>query len=52
MFSKSVLKHFAKWTGKHLCRSLTQVSPCQFYEIFENTFFTERFQATAFNEWA
>ena len=27
-----------------------QVSSCQFYEIFENTFFTERFQATAFDE--
>ena len=26
----------------------TQVFFCQFYEIFENTFFTEYFPATAF----
>ena len=41
-----VLKSFAKFTGKHLCwrllfkkESSTQVFPCEFCEIFRNTFF-------------
>ena len=35
---KNVLKHFAKFTGKHLCQSLffNKVA-----EIFKNIFFTE-----------
>ena len=61
---KGAFKNFAKLTGKHLWRSLffnyvaglrsakiktpTQVFFCQFYKIFENTFFTEYFRATAF----
>ena len=61
---KSVLKNFAKLTGNHLGRGLvfnnvfnvfliTSISKsptdfCQFYEVFENTFFTEYFRATAF----
>ena len=51
MFNKkNVLENFAKFTGKHFCSSPTQVSSCQFYEIFENTFFTEHFRVTAFDE--
>ena len=51
MFSKkSVLEHFAKLTEKDLCPSPTLVFYWQFYEIFENTFFTEHFRATAFDE--
>ena len=40
---KIVLETIAKLTGKHLCPSPTQVPSCQFYGIFENTFFTEHF---------
>ena len=37
---KSVLRNFAKFTGKHLCQSLAQVFSCEFCEIFKNTFFS------------
>ena len=51
MFSKKdVLENLAKLTEKHMCPSPVQVFYCQFYEIFENTFFTEHFRATAFDE--
>ena len=51
VFSKEgVLENFAKVTEKDLCPSLTRVFYCQFYEIFENTFSTECFRATAFDE--
>ena len=51
MFSKKgVLENFAKLTVKDLCSSPTPVFYCQFYEIFENTFFTGHFWATAFDE--
>ena len=51
MFSKKrVLENFAKLTGKDLCPSPTMVFYWQFYEIFQNTFFTEHFRATAFDE--
>ena len=51
MFSKKgVLENFAKLTEKHLCPSPTQVFYCQFYEIFEITFFTEHIRGTAFDE--
>ena len=51
MFSKKgVLENFAKLTEKDLCPSPTLVFYWQFYEIFENTFFTEHFRATAFDE--
>ena len=51
MFSKKgVLESFAKLTEKDLCLSPTQVFYYQFYEIFENTFFTKHFRATAFDE--
>ena len=51
MFSKKgVLENFAKLTEKQLCQSPARVFYCQFYEIFENTFFTEHFWATAFDE--
>ena len=37
-YKKDVLKHFAKFTGKHLCQSikeiLAQVFSCESYEIF------------------
>ena len=45
-----VFKNFAKFTGKHLRWSFcnlyskqtpTQVFPCEFCEVFQNTFFTE-----------
>ena len=49
----SVLKNFTKFTGKHLCQSLffkketlAQVLPCEFCEIFKNTFSTEYLQTT------
>ena len=64
MFNKkSVLKNFAKFAGNHFWRILFFInvsnvflmsilkSPtdfCQFYVIFENTFLTEYFRATAF----
>ena len=51
MFSKKdVLENFEKLTEKDLCPSPTLVFYWQFYEIFENTFFTEHFRATAFDE--
>ena len=51
MFSKKgVLENFLKLTEKDLSPSLTRVFYRQFYEIFENTFFTEHFRATAFDE--
>ena len=55
--NKSVLKNFAKFTGNDLCQSLffnkvaglrpikketqVQLFSCEFYEIFQNTYFTE-----------
>ena len=55
-----ILRNFAKFTGKHLCRSfffnkvagiknetLAQVFSCKFYEIFKNTLFTEHLLETA-----
>ena len=55
--TKGVLRNFAKFTGKHLCRSLffnkvtaldfikketlVQVLSCEFCKIPKNTFFTE-----------
>ena len=51
MFSKKiVLENFAKLTEKNLCPSPTLVFYWQFYEIFENTFFTEHLRATASDE--
>ena len=44
---KSVLRNFAKYTGKHLCQSLfyfiekktlVQALPCEFFEISKKTF--------------
>ena len=48
--SVSVLGNFAKLTEKNLCPSPTLVFYWQFYEIFENAFFTEHFRATASDE--
>ena len=55
-YKKGILKNFKKFTGKHLCQSLslnkvTDLSPatllnktqmvfCEFSEIFQNTFLT------------
>ena len=51
MFSKKgVLENFAKLTEKDLCPSPTLVFYWQFYEIFENTFFTEHFWASTSDE--
>ena len=58
---KAVLRNFAKFLGKHLCQSLflnkvaglrkketlTRVFPCEFCEIFKNTFFTKHIWTTA-----
>ena len=52
---KSVLTNFAKFTGKHLCRSLffnkkdtlAQVFSYEFCKISKDTFFTELFWETA-----
>ena len=60
---KNVFKNFSKFTGKHLCQilielltldsnfiekeTLTQMSSCEFCEIFKKTFFIEHFSATA-----
>ena len=50
---KGALKHFTKFTGKHLCQSLfikketlAQVFSCEFCEIYKNTFFTEQLWTT------
>ena len=51
MFSKKgVLENFAKLTEKDLRPSSALVFCCQFYEIFENTFFTEHFWTSASDE--
>ena len=63
---KGVLRNFAKFTGKHLCQSLSfnkvvpynfikketvaQLFSCEFCEIFKNTFLTEHLWATAFEK--
>ena len=47
---KSFIENSAKLTENHLRPSSTRVFYCQFYEIFENTFLTELFRATAFDE--
>ena len=47
---KGVPENFAKLTEKNLCLNPTLVFYWQFYEIFENTFFTEHFQATPSDE--
>ena len=47
---KRVLENFAKLTEKDLCPSPTLVFCWQFYEIFENTFFTEHFWASTSDE--
>ena len=46
----SVKRCSRKLTEKNLRPSLTLVFYWQFYEIFENTFFTEHFRATASDE--
>ena len=47
--NKMFLKNLQKLTGEHLCPSPTQIFSCHFNDIFENTFFTEHFRATAFD---
>ena len=46
---KSVLKIFAKFTGKHLCQSLflIKLQAC----LFEKNYFTEHLRATAFESY-
>ena len=48
---KTVLRNFAKFTGKHLCQSLfspvPEVFSCKFCKICKNTFFTEHLRSTA-----
>ena len=45
-YKKDVLTNFAKYTGKHLCRSSTK-----FREIFKGLFFAEHLQGTASLKW-
>ena len=59
LFHGSVLKFFAKFSGKYLCRSLTpgcnfnkketrvHMFFCQFYEILSSTNFVENLQKVA-----
>ena len=42
--------NWKKCSIKHLFPSPTQGFSYQFYKIFENSFFTEHFRATAFDE--
>ena len=52
---KGVLKNFAKFTGKSLCRKIflnkvagsLQVFSCEFCEIFKNNYFVEHLQMAA-----
>ena len=52
-YKKGVLKNFAKFTGKHLRRSLffnKEKKPryrCEFCEIFKNTIFTKHLRTAA-----
>ena len=53
LYKISVLKHFAKFTGKHQCQSiflketLAPLFCCEFCKISKNTFFTEHLRAAA-----
>ena len=56
--TESVLRSFAKLTGKHLCQSLffnkdtlAQVFSCEFYKISKNTFFIGNLPATSSEEY-
>ena len=47
---KGVMRNFAKFTRKHLCRkneTLAQVFSGEFCEIYKNTVFAEHHRATA-----
>ena len=45
---KGVLRNFAKFAGKHLCRSLVFNKVAgEIYDITKNTFFTEHLRTTA-----
>ena len=44
---KGVLTNFAKFTGKHLCQSMTLVLSWEFWKIPKNNFFTEHLWTTA-----
>ena len=41
-----VLKNFSKFAGKHLCFPV-HLLPCEFCEIFKNTYFIEHLRTTA-----
>ena len=59
VYKKNVLRNFAKFTGKQLCRSvsfnktsqkpeaLAQTFSCEFCKIFKSIFSTEHLRATA-----
>ena len=53
-FERGILKHFAKFTRKHLCPNLLLrpatllKKTCEFYEIFKNTIFIDGFRVTAY----
>ena len=40
-YKKGDFKNFAKFTGKNLRQILTQVSSCEFCDVFKNTYFIE-----------
>ena len=55
LLKKGVLKNFAKFTGKSLCRKIflnkvagsPQVFSCEFCEIFKNSYFVEHLPMAA-----
>ena len=51
-FKTSILKNFAKFTRKHLCRSQTlpYVSSCELCQINKKTFFTELLRSLTPND--
>ena len=48
-YKKGVLKNFAKFTGKHLCRNLFLIKLKAFSKISKNIFFTEHLRMAASN---
>ena len=44
---KGVLKNFAKFTGKQLCKTPALVFSCEFFDAFKKTYFIQHLQTTA-----
>ena len=45
-FKKGVLRNFAEFTRKHLCRNPFLVFSCEIWEICKSTFFAEQHRVT------